>query len=106
MILSLHMENVSHVRSVLADICFENQYCLDDPEALIIFNEFGDSSLEFFIGLWFEKSDYIKLKNSVMDQIKSRFDEENIEIAFPHISLYTGRRTEPYPVTIVPPGKQ
>ena len=28
------------------------------------------------------------------------FDEENIEIAFPHVSLYTGQATKPFPIKI------
>ena len=35
-------------------------------------------------------------------QIKAAFDEAEIEIPFPHRSLYTGSMTEPFPIRIVP----
>jgi len=34
------------------------------------------------------------------EKIKNTFDIENIKIPFPHISLYTGNHTEPFPIVI------
>jgi len=39
------------------------------------------------LGVWFEKNGMLKLKNSILLEIKRRFDEEGIEIPFPHVSL-------------------
>ena len=36
-----------------------------------------------------------------MEEIKLAFDREGIEIAFPHLSLYTGEATKPFPITMV-----
>ena len=36
-----------------------------------------------------------------MEEIKQTFDNEGIEIPFPHISLYSGSETKPIPITIV-----
>ncbi|MCK5008738.1 MAG: mechanosensitive ion channel family protein, partial [Spirochaetales bacterium] len=59
------------------------------------------SALEFLFGLWFYKTDYLNLKNSIMQEIKERFDREGIEIPFPHLSLYSGSATDPMPIRIV-----
>jgi small-conductance mechanosensitive channel len=65
---------------------------------------------EFLFGLWFFKTDYLNLKNSVMQEIKERFDREGIEIPFPHLSVYTGSVTDPMPIRILndppAPGKR
>jgi small-conductance mechanosensitive channel len=37
-----------------------------------------------------------------MQEIKERFDREGIEIPFPHISVYTGTATAPFPVQFTP----
>jgi small-conductance mechanosensitive channel len=66
-----------------------------------VFTNFGDSALEFLFGLWFYKTDYLNLKNSVMQEIKERFDREGIEIPFPHLSIYSGSVTDPMPIRIV-----
>ncbi|MBN1413018.1 MAG: mechanosensitive ion channel family protein [Spirochaetales bacterium] len=101
-----YREDTKRVRAVLAELAENNPYCLDEPEPLILFKNFGHSSLEFLFGIWFEKSDYINLKNSIMEEIKERFDKEGIEIAFPHVSLYAGSATQPFPVQIVEAGKE
>jgi|GEM_PF-3172877 len=31
-------------------------------------------------------------------EIKQAFEKENIEIPYPHLSLYTGEATKPFPV--------
>jgi small-conductance mechanosensitive channel len=97
-----YKEDVSKVREVLLDIAKNNPYCLDEPEPLVLFLNFGDSALEFLYAVWFVKTDFFKLRNSIMQEIKEKFDAEGIEIPFPHRSLYTGSVTEPFPVEIVP----
>jgi small-conductance mechanosensitive channel len=93
--------DVDRLKAVLREIAGANPYCLDEPEPLIVFTDFGDSALEFLFGLWFYKSDYLNLKNSVMQEIKERFEREGIEIPFPHLSLYSGSVTDPMPIRIV-----
>lgn len=96
-----YKEDVKRVRSILIDLATRNPYCLDEPAPLVVFTDFGDSALEFLFALWFEKTDYINLKNSIMDEIKERFEKEGIEIPFPHLTIYTGSATEPFPVSMV-----
>ncbi len=48
-------------------------------------------------------SNFIKLKNSLMMDIKKRFNEEGIEIPFPHLTVYTGSVTEPFPFQVKEP---
>ena len=45
---------------------------------------FGESQLYFFVGDWFHKFDFLKLRNTLLRDIKRRFAAENIEIPFPH----------------------
>jgi small-conductance mechanosensitive channel len=96
-----YKEDVGKVKEVLADIAAKNPFCLDEPKPLILFKDFGSSALEFMFGLWFVKTDYFALRNSIMQEIKERFDAEGIEIPFPHTTLYTGLATEPFPIRII-----
>jgi len=95
-----YRENVGHVRQVLLDVADKNAFCLREPEPFVYFNEFGDSSYELILWVWAEKSNWLKLKNSIAEDIKNRFEKENIEIAFRHLSLYAGSMSRPFPVQI------
>ena len=96
-----YKEDVSRVRKILLELAYNNPLCLQEPEPIIIFQEFGASSINLFFGTWTAREDYLKLKNSIQEEIKARFDAEGIEIPFPHISLYSGSASKPFPVSIV-----
>ena len=93
-----YKEDVDRVMKEVADA---NPFCLDEPEPFILFKGFGDSSLDFTLGLWFAKTDYVALRNSILPELFNRFRAENIEIPFPHITLYTGSETDPFPIQSV-----
>lgn len=95
-----YKEDVGQIMEVLKELAENNPYVLMEPEPLILFNNFGESALEFRLGLWFEKSNFLKLRNSILREIKERFDAEGIEIPFPHVTVYTGSRSEPFPVQL------
>ena len=78
-----YKEDISRVREILLDIAQKNPLCLQEPAPVIIFSGFGNSSIELFLGVWAEKSDFLKLKNSIQEEIKTRFEQEGIEIPFP-----------------------
>ncbi|MFT5472518.1 MAG: small-conductance mechanosensitive channel [Candidatus Promineifilaceae bacterium] len=94
-----YKEDIRHVLDILKDIADKNPHSLDEPEPVIIFKGFGDSSLNILFGIWFAKADFIKLRNSILCDIKERFDEEGIEIPFPHRTLYAGSVTDAFPIT-------
>ncbi len=93
-----YKEDLKTVIKVLKELAANNPYCLEEPEPVVYLNDFGDSALLIQYRLWFEKSDVINLKRTIMEDIKERFDKEDIEIPFPHISVYTGEATNPFPV--------
>jgi len=93
-----YKEDLVKVRSIIERVVRNNPLCLDEPEPLIVFKEFGASSINIQLGVWFEKANYLKVKNSVFLEIKAAFDAEGIEIPFPHISVYTGEATKPFPI--------
>ena len=88
------------VQSVLKDLAYKEVLCLNNPEPLIIFQDFSDSGVKLLFGIWFDKSDYVAARNSVFQAIVERFRKENIEIAIPHIALYAGSQTKPMPLSI------
>ena len=93
-----YKEDLRTVTKLLEEIVANNPLCLDEPEPLILFKNFGDSGIDIQLGLWFEKTKYKDLRNSIFIDIKEAFDKANIEIPFPHISLYSGEASKPFTV--------
>jgi len=95
-----YKEDIARVMQILKEVADNNPSCLDEPEPLIVFKGFGDSALEFLFGVWAARSDFLQLRNSIQREIKERFDKEGIEIPFPHLTVYTGEVTKPFPVML------
>lgn len=98
-----YKEDAKTILRILREIADANPFSLDEPEPLVLFKDFGSSSLDFLLGVWFEKTNFLKLKNSIMVDIKERFDREGIEIAFPHLTVYAGSETTPFPIRMSEP---
>lgn len=80
-------EDVEKVRDILKKVAASNPYCLNNPEPLFIFNGFGESAINLFFGVWFEKNSYISLKNSILLEIKSAFRDEGVAIPYPGMRI-------------------
>ncbi|MDZ7373998.1 MAG: mechanosensitive ion channel family protein [candidate division KSB1 bacterium] len=96
-----YKEDIGKVRDVLLDIVHRNPLCLNHPEPLVLLSGFGTSSVDLTLMVWATKGDYLHVRNAVIEEIKRRFDQEGIEIPFPHVSLYAGAATSPIPVKLV-----
>lgn len=92
--------DVTKLRRLLQQIAGSNPYCLDEPEPLIVFADFRESGIEFLFGVWFHRDEFLLLKNSIMQQIKERFQAEGIEFAYPHRTLYAAA-SSPLPIRLV-----
>jgi len=95
-----YKEDLRKVKSVLENVARNNPLCLEEPEPYILFQSFGDSSINITFGIWFEKANYTAVKNSVFVEIKEAFDREGIEIPFPHVSVYAGEASKPISVKL------
>ena len=93
-----YKEDLKQVRELLNAVATKNPLCLEEPKPLYIFQGFGDSSLDIQFSVWAKRENFLELKNSIHEEIKNTFDEHGIEIPFPHLSIYTGSITEPFPI--------
>jgi small-conductance mechanosensitive channel len=95
-----YKENLDEVKNLLLNVAKNNPLCLDEPEPLVLFTNFGTSGIEILFGVWFEKDNFRLVKNSVFQEIKTTFNKEGIEIPFPHVTLYSGAETKAFPVEV------
>ena len=96
-----YREDIGRVRDLLYAVADAYPLCLDQPRPLLIFQGFGDSSLDLQFSVWAARTNFLALRNELPEAIKRAFDAEGIEIPFPHRTLYVGSQTDPFPVRLV-----
>ncbi len=95
-----YKEDIPRVRKLLLEVARDNPRSLMEPEPVVFFDGYGDSSLDLRLTVWATRENFFALKTSMLERIKARFDAEGVEIPFPHLSLYAGEVTDPLPVRL------
>jgi len=78
-----YKEDIGRVREVLLKVAEKNPLCLEEPKPLFIFLGFGDSSLDLQFSVWALRQNFIELRNTIHEEIKTAFDASDVEIPFP-----------------------
>lgn len=85
-----YKEDPELIRKLLIEIANGNPGVLKNPKPDVLFDEFGDSSLNFIFRVW--TSDYSDtpgmLKSELYYEIFKKFKEHNIEIPFPQRDIH------------------
>jgi small-conductance mechanosensitive channel len=85
-----YSEDPERVRKLVLEVANEHPGVLDEPEADLWFEGYGDSSLDFNLTVW--TSDFIQrpsvLKSQLYYAVFKKFGEHNIEIPFPQRDLH------------------
>ncbi len=80
---------IDQVRSILLEIANTNENVLKSPSPRVRFRSFGDSGLMFQLLFWIEKPEMRgRVIDSVNESIYTRFNSNNIEIPYPHRTVY------------------
>jgi small-conductance mechanosensitive channel len=88
-------QDLSRISSILSEVAAANAWSLDEPGPIILFTDFKDSGIDVLFGLWFAKTDYLNLKNSIMMDLTRRFDAEGIQFAYPRRVISTVNNNGP-----------
>jgi small-conductance mechanosensitive channel len=85
-----YKEDPEKIRQILLEEAGKNEHVLKAPEPAVIFDAFGDSSLNFKLLVW--TSDYINspglLRSELNFAIFDRFKKEGVEIPFPQRDIH------------------
>ncbi len=76
-------------KSILLDICSQHEKILKEPEApMARVKEHGASSVNIVVRAWVLSDDYWDVYFDIMEQVKTRFDSEGIEIPFNQLDVH------------------
>ena len=80
--------DILKVRGILKDIVQQHRLVLDYPEPFVGLLEQADSSLNFAVRVWVNTPDYWTVYFDLLEEVKLRFDKEEISIPYPQIDLH------------------
>lgn len=81
--------DVETVRETLLETAASVDKVLEDPEPQVVFQEFGDSSLNFELRVWVgDASDRISVRDELNTAINKVFVEKGIEMPFPQRDVH------------------
>jgi small-conductance mechanosensitive channel len=83
-----YVTDLKKATETLRDIAAKNLYALDNPQPLILIDKFDGSGINVLLGVWYEQSQFVDVKNTIIAEIQSRFAQDNIEISYPKRDVY------------------
>lgn len=75
--------DLKKVRSVIQDVLSKDERVHKDPEPVVYFTAFGDSSLDLMVRAWADASNLWPVFWDNMEAMKEAFEANDIEIPFP-----------------------
>lgn len=82
-------DDLEKAKNVLKDMVGADERILPDPAPFIGVSELGDSSVNLVVRIWCKKENYWGIHFDWQNNVKLRFDKENITIPYPHRTVYT-----------------
>ena len=84
-----YSSNPDQVTRLLREVVEQHPAVLDEPQSVVTFDSFGDSSLMFVIRVYIAQlGSRLQTIHELHTNIFKRFSEEGIEIAFPQLDLH------------------
>ncbi len=96
-----YREDMRAVREALTAVAEQNPLCLEEPAPLILFQGYGESSLNFQFSVWASQENFLAVRTIIPTEVKEAFDERGIEIPFPQRTLVPSSGGEPFPIRMV-----
>jgi len=91
-------EDLRRVIELLLELANDERRCLEEPQPFCMVTSFANSSVDLQLSIWCRREIVRELKADMLIAMKSLLDSHEIEIPFPHLSIYTGSKTTPLPI--------
>ncbi|PEN12525.1 mechanosensitive ion channel protein [Longibacter salinarum] len=93
-----YKEDMRAVRDALSEVAEQHPLCLEEPAPMVLFQGYGESSLNFQFSVWASQENYMDVRNSIPAEVKEAFDARGIEIPFPHRTLVPASSGAPFSI--------
>jgi len=93
MIFSISYEDdIDHAKNIILQLINSEPEVLKEPAPVVAVGELADSSVNILVRPWVKTGSYFETKFRLTEQIKKKFDEENISIPYPQSDVYIHRK--------------
>ncbi len=82
-----HGDDIVKAKNILASLLQADSRVLQDPAPTVALSELGESSLNFVVRAWVKTPDYWPVFFNMQEQVKQRFDAENITLPHPQRTI-------------------
>jgi small conductance mechanosensitive channel len=83
-----YSDDIDKAKSTIQAVLGADSRILKDPAPQIVVSELADSSVNFNVRPWVNSADYWGVYFDVTEQIKKKFDDQNISIPFPQRDVH------------------
>ncbi len=83
-----YSDDIDKAKNVIQSVLNNDSRILRDPAPQVVVSELADSSVNFNVRPWVNKADYWSVYFDVTEQVKKKFDEQNISIPFPQRDVH------------------
>ncbi|BBK77030.1 MULTISPECIES: mechanosensitive ion channel family protein [Clostridium] len=87
-------QDIRVVKNAIFSVINKEELILNEPEPFVAVSELADSSVNFITRVWTETDNYWKVYYSLLENVKIKFDEENISIPYPQMSIHVNKTQE------------
>ena len=81
-------DDIDKAKSILHSIIDDDPDVLKEPAATIAVGELANSSVNIFVRPWVLNQKFLETRFRLIEQVKKKFDEENISIPFPQRDVH------------------
>lgn len=81
-------DDLKAVKSYLEETLAADERILADPAPVVAVDELGDSSVNFIVRPWVNRSDYGAVKWDLLEKIKTDFDARGFNLPFPQRDIH------------------
>ncbi len=87
-----YASDLRKARQIILDALKADPRALKEPAAVVVVTNLGESSVDMTLRAWVNGSDYAGLKETMLEAVKLRFDENGIEIPFPQHEVHVRQK--------------
>ncbi len=80
--------STSQVKGAINKAIDRTPNVLDDPARFVKISNYGESAIEYTIRVWANSGDYWDVYFTLIDELRTAFDEDGVEMTYNHINVH------------------